>query len=98
MPTDLEFILGILDRDSPPRVAWEDFLGEYGKTLRLWQQKGFLSAEPETNPVPTCPHCDDGTPYCIDDRCLCNACSSDVDPRHLLLWRFDLEAFLSWIA
>jgi hypothetical protein len=37
-------------------------------------------------------------PYLFGGHHLCNSCCSAVDPRHLLWWRFDLEAFLTWLA
>src|SRR4051794_33684942 len=98
MSADLEFILGLIDRDDPAQVTQDDFDGAHGKTLRLWQKLGFLSAQPGMQPVPSCPHCGVGTPYLLGERCLCNLCRSNVDRRHLLAWRFDLEAFLAWMA
>ena len=98
MRPSLEFVLGLLDAAFPAFVASDDLAGEHGDTLRLWQREGFLAVEPERHPVPTCPHCGEGAPYPLGDRFLCNSCYSTVDPRHLLRWRFTLEAFLQWLA
>jgi hypothetical protein len=98
MAASLEFILGLLDRHYPAYVAYEDLAGEHGKLLRLWQQMGFLRQEPERHPVPSCPHCRMGILYVFGARCLCGTCLSPVDRRHMLLWRFELEAFLLWLA
>lgn len=98
MPCDLTFILGLLDRYSPAFAAAEDFDGNHGEALRLWQRMGFLAEDGEQHPCPSCPHCGEGSPYSVGGRYLCHRCYSDVDPRHLLRWRFDLERFLSWIA
>lgn len=94
----LAFLLGLLEHSFPAHVAWEDFEGEHGAALRLWQRQGFLAKEPGQHPVPSCPHCCEGVPYALGDRSICNNCGSTVDPRHLLQWRFDLEAFLAWLA
>jgi hypothetical protein len=98
MPASLPFLLGLLDRDEPAHVAFEDFSGRHGPALRLWQRRGFLGREPGQHPVPGCPHCGRGVPYRLADRYRCGVCSSTVDARHLLLWRFDLEALLRWLA
>jgi hypothetical protein len=98
MLSDLEFLLGLLDHDFPAHAAQEDFEGEHAVALRLWQHKGFLATEPGQHPVPSCPHCHEGIPYPLGGRYLCNFCCSTVDPRHLFLWRFDLESFLTWVA
>lgn len=98
MDPDLAFILGLLDRQAPSCVSHEDFLGTHAPALRLWQRLGFLAREPERNPVPSCPHCCEGVPYPLGGRYVCGTCQSPVDPRHLLLWRFHLEAFLTWLA
>lgn len=98
MPPSLEFILGLLDRDCPAHVSQEDFAGEHGGLLRLWQRLGFLATVPGQHPVPSCPHCREGVPSRLGGRYVCHACQSAVDHRHALLWRFDLEAFLMWIA
>jgi hypothetical protein len=98
MHRSLEFILGILERDSPPCVAQEDFDGLHGTALRLWQEMGFLRQEPGAHFVPSCPHCGEGVPYPVGDRLLCSACGSRVDPQHLLLWEFDLQTFLWWLS
>src|SRR5438067_1960568 len=62
MHASLEFLVGLLDGDTP-RVAQEDFDSAHGPMLRTWQELGFLSREPEMNPVPSCPHCFEGVPY-----------------------------------
>jgi hypothetical protein len=98
MPSDLEFLLGLLDRSFPASAAVEDFDGPHGEMLRLWQRLGFLVSEGQRHPTPSCPHCGDGVPYPLGDRVLCPRCRSTVDPRHLLLWPFDLGAFLAWLA
>lgn len=98
MPASLEFILGLLDRDSTATVSYEDFAGAHGPALRLWQRLGFLAREPGRNPVPSCPHCEAGVPYRRGGGFLCASCHSPVDPRHLLLWRLELGAFLTWLA
>jgi hypothetical protein len=96
--SSLEFILGLLDHHSPAFVAAEDFEGEHCKPLQLWQRMGFLSREPERHPAPGCPHCLEGMPILLAGRYRCDTCHSPIDPRHLLLWRFDLGAFLAWLA
>jgi hypothetical protein len=98
MSASLEFILGLLGRDHPAHAAAEDFAGEHGEALRLWQRLGLLSREPGRNPVASCPHCGEGVPYAIRGRHRCNRCGSAVERRHLRLWRFDLDAFLGWLA
>jgi hypothetical protein len=98
MQLDLTFLLGLLDRDDPAYVSQEDFAGDHRRMLRLWQRMGFLSRVPERHPVPSCPRCREGTPLLLAGRCICAECGSTVDSRHLLLWRFDLEAFLGWLA
>lgn len=98
MSRSLEFILGILERSVPPCVAQEDFDGPHGTALRLWQEMGLLAREPGSNPVPGCLHCGEGVLYPVGNRLLCSACGSRVDPQHLLLWEFDLEAFLRWLS
>jgi hypothetical protein len=59
---------------------------------------GFLETEPEPNPVASCPHCREGVPSLLGARYVCGICQSPVDRSHLLLWRWDLEALLSWLA
>ena len=98
MQGSLEFLLDILDRDEPPCVAAEDWDSEHGPMLHVWQDMGLVDCKPVMNPVPNCPHCGDGEPYEIGGRLLCPSCLSNVDPRHLLLWRLDREAFLRWLA
>lgn len=92
------FLLGILDRDDPAFVAWEDFDGSDGDCVNTWQGLGFLSREPGVNPTAGCPHCDEGTPYLLADRYLCHACRSEIHPRHLLLWPLRRAALLQHIA
>lgn len=94
----LEFLLGILEERYPACVAQEDFDGPHGGLLHLCQSMGFLANEPVRHPVPSCPFCDDGVPFRLGDSYLCNGCGSTVDPRHMLLWQFDLGAFLRWLA
>jgi hypothetical protein len=94
----VEFILGLLDREYPAHVAAEDLTGIHGRALRHWQTLGFLSREPGLHPAPSCPACGEGVPYPLGCRYLCARCRSPVDRRHLLFWRFDLEAFLTWLA
>jgi hypothetical protein len=98
MPRSLDFLLGLLDRSDPVFAAAEDFDGEHGPALRLWQRLGFLAREGEPHPVPSCPHCREGVPYLIAGEYRCGTCYSDVGPRHLLRWRFDLDSFLAWLA
>lgn len=98
MDGSVGFLVGLLEDEGPPDVAWEDFAGPHGAALRNWQTLGFLATEPGMNPVPTCPHCDAGVPYQLDGRYLCNHCRSEVDARELLLWRLDREAFCRWLA
>jgi hypothetical protein len=94
----LEFILGLLDRSDSAFVSADDFEGENGLALRTWQRLGFLARDGERHPVPSCPHCLEGVPLLLGGWYHCGSCSSIVDPRHLLRWRFDLAAFLSWLA
>ena len=99
MRADLEFLIGLLDRDEEPScVAQEDLDGKYATTLQTWRKMGFLSSEPGMNPVVSCPHCDEGVPYRLGERFLCNFCRSTVDRRHLFLWKLNREAFLVWLA
>lgn len=98
MRRSFEFLLGLLERDELSVVAQEDWDGEHGTALRIWQELGFVDREPGMHPVASCPHCDQGVPYRLDERLLCHRCHSTVDPRQLLLWRLDLTAFLRWIA
>ncbi len=98
MRTSLEFFLGLLAQHGPTAVAREDFTGPHGAILRLLQRRGFLAREGGQHPVPSCPHCGEGTPYLLREQYVCNHCASTVDARHLQLWRLDLEAFLRWLA
>lgn len=98
MRTSSEFLLGLLEKEDPAYVSADDWAGEHGPTLRLWQDLGFVDREPGRNPIPSCPHCGEGVPYRCAGRLLCNQCRSMVDPRHLQLWRLNLDAFLHWIA
>jgi hypothetical protein len=95
---NLEFVLGLLDRHDPAYAGAEDFESDNGLALRLCQRVGFLRTEPELNPVASCPHCREGVPWQLRGRYVCGTCHSTVDRRHLLLWRFDLEALLVWLA
>jgi hypothetical protein len=98
MTNSLAFILGLLDHCDPACVSGEDFAGPHGSALRLCQRKGFLAKEPGRHPVPSCPHCREGVPLLLGGRYLCAVCESPVDARHFQLWRFDLGAFLTWLA
>src|SRR5438876_10641870 len=94
----LEFVVGLLDRHEPAYVSAEDFEGVHGPALRLCQRLGFLRTEPERNPAASCPHCREGVPALLGGRYVCGTCHSAVDRCHLLLWRYDLEAVLTWLA
>ena len=98
MQPSLEFILGLLDRRFPAVASTEDFAGAHGRTLHLWQRRGFLAREPEGQPASSCPRCREGVPHRLGGRLLCDVCHSPVDERHMLRWRFDLDAFLEWLA
>ncbi len=98
MYASLTFTVGLLNDFDPPVAAAEDLQGPHGEVLRGWQRQGFLAAEPEPHRVPSCPHCRRGPPVRADGRLICAFCLSDVDPQHLCLWRFDLEALLVWVA
>jgi len=98
MQSSLEFILGLLERHFPAFASGEDFAGAHGQALRLWQRRGFLSRQPESNPVRSCPHCREGVPYRLGGRFVCAVCQSPVDHQCLHRWRFNLDAFLSWLA
>jgi hypothetical protein len=98
MRRSIEFLLGLLDREECPCVSAEDFDGEHGPMLRSAQQMGLIEQEPGMNPIASCPHCEDGVPYRLGERLLCNGCHSTVDPRSLLLWRVDRMAFLAWVG
>src|SRR5437879_4614647 len=74
MSASLEFLLGLLDYDEPAHVAQDDFDGVHGPALRLWQKLGFVSEHPGVNPVPSCPHCDEGVPCRIGERYICSHC------------------------
>ena len=98
MSSNIELLLGLLDHGDAPGVSHEDFLGPHGAALRAWQREGFLRAIPGANPVPGCPHCDEGTPYQIAERFLCNRCRSTIDLGWLQFWPFDRGAFFGWLA
>src|SRR5437667_4860758 len=98
MRTSLEFILGLIRHADPAFAGFEDFCGPHASALRLWQRYGFLATRPEPNRVPSCPHCRQGVPFEARGRLICDRCLSAVDRRHLLLWRFDLNALLAWLA
>jgi hypothetical protein len=98
MRHSLAFLLGLFDRSPAACVSWEDFQSEHGPALRLWQQLGLLANEPAWNAAASCPHCWGGTPLPLAGRYVCDSCLSAVDDRHLLLWRFDLDALLVWLV
>jgi hypothetical protein len=98
MHVSSEFLLGLLETEDPAYVSADDWAGEHGPALRLWRDLGFVDRVPGRNPIPSCPHCGEGVPYRCAGRILCDQCRSTVDPRHLHLWRLNLEAFLHWIA
>lgn len=87
-----------MDSHDPAFVGYEDFCGPHRETLRLWQQLGLLANSPERHPVPSCPHCHRGVPYLLGEHYLCGMCHSPVAEPYLLRWRFDLGAFLHWLA
>ncbi|MFL5328575.1 MAG: hypothetical protein ACJ8C4_06640 [Gemmataceae bacterium] len=94
----MEFILGLVDDSDPAFAAFGDFLGPHAAALRVWQAMGFLSQRPEPNRVPSCPECRAAVPITLNGGLLCPRCLSNVDQRHLSLWRFELERLLSWLA
>lgn len=98
MRRGLEAVLRRLHASDPAYAAREDLAGPHGAAFRLFRDLGFLAAEPVMNPVPSCPHCLEGSPYRIGERFLCPACGSGVDPDELRLWPFRLEQFLAWLA
>src|SRR4051794_10702973 len=98
MRDGVELLLGLLDADGPAAVAQEDLAGPGGPVLRRCQDLGFLGREPLSNPVPGCPRCAEGAPYRLGARYVCNHCRSLIDPRELLLWPLDRDAFLGWLA
>ncbi len=98
MHANLEFLIGLLDQEGPPDVAAEDLDGPHEAALRTLRTMRILRDEPGANPVSSCPHCDEGVPYLLGERYLCNRCFSTVDRRQLLLWRLDRDAFLGWLA
>ncbi len=95
---DAIFLVGLLSSDAPGFVAAEDFDGPHADALRRWQHLGFIAREPLAHPVPTCPHCGDGTPYRLDTCCICNHCRGDVDPRHLSVWPVNREELFARLA
>lgn len=98
MRGSLELLLGLLDGAEPAWVATEDWLGEHGPGLRVWQRMGILDREPGLHPVPGCPHCEGGEPYRVGRRLVCHRCRSSIGPEHRLLWRLDHGCFLRWLA
>lgn len=98
MRNGVEFLIGLLDGPDPACASAEDFDGPHGAALQSWQDRGLLAREPSANPAPSCPYCTDGVPYPLGDRYLCHRCRSPVDPRCLMLWAFDREAFFHWLA
>src|SRR4051794_23507235 len=98
MRDSLLFVLGLLDRGDPAFVSAEDLGGTHAPALRFCQAWGFLSEEAEPHPVPSCPFGRAGAALVIASRILCGACHSEITPEHTLRWRFDLRAFLSWLA
>ncbi len=95
---DVEFAIGLFDHAAARGITADDLDGSHGDVLRTWQTLGFIARAPGMHPFPSCPHCDDGTPYRLGGRTLCNACGSSVDRRHLLLWPLDRHAMLGAIA
>jgi hypothetical protein len=98
MTSDTAFPLGLIDQTFPAHVAHEDFLGPNGDALRRWQATGFLATEPGRHPAPSCPHCTEDVPHMLGGALLCPGCLSVSDQKHLLLWRFNLDAVLRWLA
>lgn len=93
----VEFLLGLLDQEGAG-VAPQDLDGPHGEAVRMWQDLGFISREPGMNPCPSCPHCGDGVPYLVEERYLCHACRSQIDPRHLRLWPLHRDNLLTAVA
>src|SRR6266542_510426 len=98
MCRSVELLLGLLDHGDAPGISHEDLSGAHGEAIRAWQREGFLSTTPGANPVPGCPHCDEGAPHSIDARVLCNRCRSTIDPQWNHLWPFEREAFFRWLS
>lgn len=98
MRRNLEFVLRLLDTNSPADVSAEDFDGPHGGLLRILQAMGVIASEPGMNPVPSCPYCFRGSPYLLGGRYVCDDCGSRVGKQYLQLWRCDLPAFLRWYA
>lgn len=94
----LESLFRLMDSTCPAEVSAEELDGPHGLMLRMFHRMSFLASEPCMNPVPSCPDCFSGTPYLLGDQYVCNHCRSNVDKRHLQLWRFDLESLLRWFA
>src|SRR2546423_68431 len=93
-----EFLVGLLERDDPVFVVQEDFDGAHGEAVRAWQALGVVSSDPGAHPAPSCPRCSEGVPVRLGGRLLCNSCFSRVDPRQMMAWPLDREAFLRWLA
>lgn len=98
MQASIAFLLGLLADKDPVVVTGEDFEGEHGSALQLWQRQGFVATEPAWNSHPSCPYCQEGRPHLVGNHFRCAACHSVVDRRYLLLWRLDLGAFLRWLT
>ncbi|HYH68345.1 MAG TPA: hypothetical protein VD866_26870 [Urbifossiella sp.] len=98
MRRSTEFLLGLLDPDSPGYVAAEDVEGLHGGAVRAWQDAGFIAREPGMHPSPGCPHCADGVPYRLGERWLCASCRSTVEPEHLLAWAVDRASVIRALA
>lgn len=98
MASSLEFLLGLLEEADPACVSQEDWDSEHHHSLQLWQEMEFLDREPGVNPIVSCPYCEEGVPYAIEGRLLCNHCFSTVQPRFLLLWQLHLEPLLLWLV
>lgn len=98
MHSALELLIGLLNPDALSLVDWDDLQGRFGQFLQACQVAGFVSLQPCSHPVPSCPRCCEGVPYRLGGRLVCNCCHSAVDPRYLRCWRFDITSFLRWLA